>query len=179
MNSPDGDERARSVADTVARRSYGKLVAFLAARTRDVASAEDALSDAFVSALASWPVHGCPSNPEAWLLTAARRKLIDIARRRRHEDTANEPMQLHAEGWDEARTDVDVPDHRLALDVCLRASGDRAGHSGAVDSADIARTQCRNDRVGVSHVPGDHGPATRARQEQDQASRHSVSHTGA
>ncbi len=115
MNFPDGDERARSMADTVARRSYGKLVAFLAARTRDVASAEDALSEAFVSALANWPSNGCPSNPEAWLLTAARRKLIDIARRRRHEDTATEPLQLLAEGWDDARPDADIPDHRLAL----------------------------------------------------------------
>jgi predicted RNA polymerase sigma factor len=115
MNSPGDDERARSVADSVARRSYGKLVAFLAAGTRDVASAEDALSEAFVSALANWPLNGCPSNPEAWLLTAARRKLIDIARRRRHEDTATEQMQLIAEGWDEARPDADIPDHRLAL----------------------------------------------------------------
>src|SRR5262245_24290700 len=50
----EGDERARSTADAVARRSYGKLVAFLAARTRDVAAAEDALADAFTSALADW-----------------------------------------------------------------------------------------------------------------------------
>ena len=48
----EGDVQAQSTADAVARRSYGKLVAFLAARTRDVAAAEDALSEAFVSALA-------------------------------------------------------------------------------------------------------------------------------
>ena len=66
----DGDEQARSMADAVARRSYGKLVAFLASRTRDVAAAEDALSEAFAAALADWPVNGCPSNPEAWLLTS-------------------------------------------------------------------------------------------------------------
>ena len=74
----DGDERARGSADAVARRSYGKLVAYLAARTGDVAAAEDALSEAFVAALANWPRQGCPSNPEAWLLTVARRKLIDF-----------------------------------------------------------------------------------------------------
>ena len=77
----EGDE-ARKTADAVARRSYGKLVAFLAARTRDVTAAEDALSEAFASALADWPVNGCPRNPEGWLLTVARRKLIDGVRRR-------------------------------------------------------------------------------------------------
>jgi DNA-directed RNA polymerase specialized sigma24 family protein len=45
MNSCEGEAQARSMTDTVARRSYGKLVAFLASRTRDVAAAEDALSD--------------------------------------------------------------------------------------------------------------------------------------
>src|SRR5712664_1692799 len=71
MTFPEGDAQAHSTADAVARRSYGKLVAFLAARTRDVAAAEDALSEAFASALADWPLNGCPSNPEAWLLTVA------------------------------------------------------------------------------------------------------------
>src|SRR5437879_11718150 len=82
MNSREGDEQARSTAEAVARRSYGKLVAFLAARTHDVASAEDALSEAFAAALADWPRNGCPSNPAGWLLTVARRKTIDLARRR-------------------------------------------------------------------------------------------------
>ncbi len=77
------DEKARAAAEAVARASYGKLVAYLAARTRDVAGAEDALADAFAAALADWPVHGVPDKPEAWLMTVARRKLIDTARRRR------------------------------------------------------------------------------------------------
>src|SRR6266496_4974682 len=72
MDSRQGDAQANSTADAIARRSYGKLVAFLAARTRDMAAAEDALSEAFASALlADWPLNGCPSNPEAWLLTVA------------------------------------------------------------------------------------------------------------
>ncbi len=54
---------ARATAEAVARRSYGKLVAFLAARTRDVAGAEDALSDAFAAALADWPRDGMPEKP--------------------------------------------------------------------------------------------------------------------
>jgi predicted RNA polymerase sigma factor len=103
--------QARSTAEAVARRSYGKLVAFLAARARDVAAAEDALSEAFASALAEWPVKGCPSNPEAWLLTVARRKLIDAARRRRTSDAATAQLRLLTEDVDE----VEIPDRRLAL----------------------------------------------------------------
>src|SRR5882672_3630891 len=110
MNLYEGDSQARSTADAVARRSYCKLVAFLAARTRDVAAAEDALSEAFASALADWPRNGCPSNPEAWLMTVARRKIIDVARRRRREELATEPLELVAEGLDAARADADIPD---------------------------------------------------------------------
>ena len=91
------------MADAVARRSYGKLVAFLAARTGDLAAAEDALSEAFVSALENWPRNGCPSNPEAWLLTVARRKVIDLARRRRSGEIAVEPLELVAEWLDPAQ----------------------------------------------------------------------------
>jgi predicted RNA polymerase sigma factor len=113
MNS--GDAQAHSTADAVARRSYGKLVAFLAARTRDVAAAEDALSEAFASALIDWPRNGCPSNPEAWLLTVARRKLIDGARRRSNSEAATAQLQLFAEELDAAAADADIPDRRLAL----------------------------------------------------------------
>jgi predicted RNA polymerase sigma factor len=112
---PRGDEQARSTADTVARRSYGKLVAFLAARTRDVAAAEDALSEAFASALVDWPRNGAPSNPEAWLLTVARRKLIDVARRRSTGEAATGELQLLAEGLEAAAADAEIPDRRLAL----------------------------------------------------------------
>src|SRR5262245_3359499 len=115
MNFREGDAQVRSAADAVARRSYGKLVAFLAARTQDVAQAEDALSEAFASALADWPRHGCPSNPEAWLLTVARRKMIDVARRRRSGEAAARQLQLLSEGLDTAATEAKIPDQRLAL----------------------------------------------------------------
>ena len=111
----EGDAHARRTADTVARRSYGKLVAFLAARTRDVAAAEDALSEAFASALVDWPLHGCPSNPEAWLLTVARRKVIDVARRRSSGEAATRQLQILAEGLDAAAAQAAIPDRRLAL----------------------------------------------------------------
>lgn len=114
MSCVEGDAQARGTADAVARRSYGKLVAFLAARTRDVAQAEDALSSAFAAALADWPRNGCPANPEAWLLTVARRKMIDGARRRRSGEVAAAQLQLLAEGLYAAEA-ADIPDQRLAL----------------------------------------------------------------
>jgi predicted RNA polymerase sigma factor len=115
MTFHDGDEQARSTADAVARRSYGKLVAFLAARTRDVAAAEDALSEAFASALADWPRNGCPSNPEAWLLTVARRKAIDMHRGRLRHEIAGGQLRIMAEGLDAAAAESEIPDQRLAL----------------------------------------------------------------
>jgi len=114
MSCVEGDAQARGTADAVARRSYGKLVAFLAARTRDVAQAEDALSSAFAAALADWPRNGCPANPEAWLLTVARRKMIDGVRRRRSGEVAAAQLQLLAEGLHAAEA-ADIPDQRLAL----------------------------------------------------------------
>ncbi len=115
FDSSAGDGPARSMADAVARRSYGKLVALLAVRTGDLAAAEDALSEAFVKALADWPRNGCPSNPEAWLLTVARRKLIDIARGRRSREIAAEHLEMVTRELDAAGTDEEIPDKRLAL----------------------------------------------------------------
>jgi predicted RNA polymerase sigma factor len=108
----------RDTAESVARRSYGKLVAFLAARSRDVAAAEDALAEAFALALADWQVHGCPASPEAWLLTVARRKLIDGARRQRTTEGAKDHLDLLLEELDAscaAEQSGTIPDHRLAL----------------------------------------------------------------
>ncbi|WP_017300168.1 RNA polymerase sigma factor [Nodosilinea nodulosa] len=74
---------ARRAAELAARNSYGRLVAYLAVRSRDVSAAEDALGDAFLAALKTWPSQGLPANPEAWLLVAARRRLIDTNRHAR------------------------------------------------------------------------------------------------
>src|SRR6202040_1487372 len=91
---PENDQPAREAAEAVARRSYGKLVAFLAARTSDVAGAEDALSEAFAAALVDWPASGTPESPEAWLMAVARRKMIDASRRRRSREGAAGHLQL-------------------------------------------------------------------------------------
>src|SRR5262245_47679668 len=114
-NPPDDTTTARATAEAVARRSYGKLVALLAARTHDVAAAEDALADAFAAALKNWPENGTPAKPEAWLLTAARRKSIDAVRRRQSRQAATGHLQLIADELDAASAETDIPDKRLAL----------------------------------------------------------------
>jgi len=114
----DGDRHACAAAERTARQGYGKLVAFLAHRTRDVAAAEDALSEAFAAALADWPSQGVPDRPEAWLLTVARRKAADGARRRRRGEEAASHLRLLAEELaegDAEPSEAQIPDHRLAL----------------------------------------------------------------
>lgn len=103
-----------NIAEAVARASYGRLVAFIAARTGDVAGAEDALSEAFAAALTVWPAQGVPDNPPAWLLTVARRKLIDASRRNRISLEAGVHLRLLAEEFS-VESEAAVPDERLAL----------------------------------------------------------------
>ena len=111
MTDDAGDAPAPRAAEAVARRSYGRLVAYLAARTRDVAAAEDALSEAFAAALADWPRSGCPSNPEGWLMTVARRKLIDAARRRGSERRRRRRCGSWPRDWKRRRR---TPRYRIA-----------------------------------------------------------------
>jgi predicted RNA polymerase sigma factor len=122
----ESETLAHSVAGTVARRSYGKLVAFLAFRCGDVAAAEDALSEAFAAALESWPEQGCPANPEAWLLTVARRKSIDALRRNARIDDDADLDQLASAAGDGG----EIPDRRLALMfACAHPSIDATIHA--------------------------------------------------
>jgi RNA polymerase sigma-70 factor (ECF subfamily) len=111
-----GPAAARAAAEAVARRSYGKLVALLASRTRDVAGAEDALADAFAAALVEWPERGVPRSPEAWLLTVARRRWIDATRRRKSAEEGADHVRLLAEELEAgAAAAGPLPDERLAL----------------------------------------------------------------
>jgi predicted RNA polymerase sigma factor len=93
--------------------SYGRLLASLAAPTRDIGAAEDALADAIERALVRWPVDGIPANPEGWLLTVARNRLRDVWKSHAHRMTG--PL---ADDHDRA-TDADdmpaIPDRRLEL----------------------------------------------------------------
>ncbi|RXS95214.1 RNA polymerase sigma factor [Silvibacterium dinghuense] len=115
MSNAGGGVLAHEVAEATARHSYGKLIAFLAARSGDVASAEDALADAFAAALDRWPVDGPPANPEAWLLTVARRRLVDDLRKRRS-DIGADALEAIASSLSIAAEDMGkIPDRRLAL----------------------------------------------------------------
>ena len=128
MVNPANDDQAYAAAEAVALRSRGKLIAYLAARFGDVAAAEDALSEAFASALSVWSEKGCPDNPEGWLLTAARRKLIDHLRRNRETSSDDEPEQL-ADAMISAADD-EFPDRRLALlFACAHPAIDPAIHA--------------------------------------------------
>lgn len=108
-------ETARAAAEAAARQSYGKLVAWLAARMRDVAGAEDALAEAFAAALERWPKSGVPEKPEAWLLAVARRRDVDAVRRRLTGEAARDHLQLIAEEVEARVTNDDLPDERLRL----------------------------------------------------------------
>jgi RNA polymerase sigma-70 factor (ECF subfamily) len=106
---------AGATAERVARVSYGRLVAILSARDRDVAAAEDALSDAFAAALDTWPSTGVPENPEAWLLTTARRRRLDGWRRTRVREDAVPELALLSDLQVPAADGGHFPDRRLGL----------------------------------------------------------------
>lgn len=107
---------ARAIAEETARASYGRLLAWLCARTGDVAAAEDALSDAFRAALEHWPTTGVPASPEAWIITAARRKLIDQGRKAKTRVEAVPALVLAAEEAEaKAEMKSPFPDERLKL----------------------------------------------------------------
>jgi RNA polymerase sigma-70 factor (ECF subfamily) len=106
---------ARVAAEAAARASYGRLLAWLTARSRDVAAAEDALAEAFRAALQAWPERGVPDSPEAWLLTAARRNLGQAGRHARVRADAAPTLRVLAEEAGDRADQVALPDKRLEL----------------------------------------------------------------
>jgi len=114
----------------VARESYGRLVAYLSSRTRDVGSAEDALGNALVAALETWPRDGVPQNPEAWLLTTARRSFIDLLRHRQVAEASEPTLALLREESKDKTLSPEFPDERLKLlFVCAHPAIDPAMHT--------------------------------------------------
>ena len=131
-------------AAAVARESYGRLVAYLAARSHDIAAAEDALADAFAAALEHWPRDGVPDAPEAWLLTTARRRLHDRWRHARVEADAEPTLAILFDELAEAPAETRFPDERLKLMfVCAHPAIDPAARPAlmlqAVLGLDAAR----------------------------------------
>jgi RNA polymerase sigma-70 factor (ECF subfamily) len=115
--TPGGQPPVEAAIEQVVASSYDRLIAYLASVSGDIAAAEDALSDALLAAVRTWPQRGVPDRPETWLVTVARRSLIDAARRRETAMRAlpeiarryEEPIQDDLDGWDV------VPDRRLEL----------------------------------------------------------------
>ncbi len=105
--------RAAQAAEQAARLAYGRLVAILAAGTRDVAAAEDALAEAFHTALRRWPETGVPDNPAAWLLTAARRGQGHARRHAQVEAAAEPTLRLLLQ--EDAPELAEIPDRRFQL----------------------------------------------------------------
>ncbi|MBI3561736.1 MAG: RNA polymerase subunit sigma-70 [Gammaproteobacteria bacterium] len=140
-------EDVHRAIERVARESYGHLIAYLSARTRDVAGAEDALSEALLAALRLWPSEGVPQKPEAWLLTTARRRLIDRARHERMRTANTLTLQLITEETQEITASEQFPDERLKLlFVCAHPAIDPDVHTPlmlqtvlGLDAARIAR----------------------------------------
>jgi predicted RNA polymerase sigma factor len=124
------DDLAQRAVESVARQSYGRLVALLSARTRDVAAAEDALADALMSALTTWPRDGVPQNPQGWLMTAARNRLLDQARHRWVRDNSAPTLELMMSDLYETADPDALPDERLKLLlVCAHPAIDRDMHT--------------------------------------------------
>ena len=121
------EENTHRTIERVARESYGRLVAYLSVQTHDLASAEDALSNALVSALTHWPKDGVPQNPEGWLLTSARHSFVDLVRHQRVAEASESTLLLLRE---EPREETLFQDERLKLlFVCAHPAIDPTMHT--------------------------------------------------
>ena len=151
MNKGSQEDIQSAVGRTierVARESYGRLVAYLSVHTHDLASAEDALSEALVSALKAWPRDGLPQNPEAWLLTTARHSLIDVIRHQRVVLASEPTLALLKENSPEANLSTEFPDERLKLlFVCAHPAIDPAMHTPL-----MLQTVLGMDAVRIAHA---------------------------
>jgi RNA polymerase sigma-70 factor (ECF subfamily) len=111
----DGDAHFESFY----RDEFGRVLAIVVRLVGDLATAEEAVQDAFEIALQRWPEDGWPANPRAWLVSTARHKAIDSLRRTgrlseiREELRNTEPLWRDAD--DGERSDDAIPDERLRL----------------------------------------------------------------
>lgn len=99
------------------RAQYGRVVAILVGRFGDIDLAEEAVQDAFAAALQHWPTDGVPSNPAAWIISAARNRAINVVRREAsRENRHTEALRLQEQTEPlESPEDTAVKDDRLRL----------------------------------------------------------------
>jgi len=97
------------------REGWGRAVAALTRVLGDISLAEDAVQDAFTTALERWPRDGLPDNPDAWIIATARNRAIDRLRRERT-FSRKAPLLARLEALPAEEEDVSsIPDDRLAL----------------------------------------------------------------
>ena len=108
--------------ERIFREEYGRAVAVLVRRFGDIDLAEEAVQDAFTTALQRWTADGVPPSPAGWLITTARNRIIDRLRREASRDDRHvQAALLHGSGSGEAESeedgmgDEDVGDERLRL----------------------------------------------------------------
>ncbi|MDJ0379863.1 sigma-70 family RNA polymerase sigma factor [Streptomyces sp. G-G2] len=110
--------RTDNTVETVFRIESARIIASAARIVRDVGLAEEIAQDALVEALEQWPRTGVPENPAAWLTTTARRRAVDLVRRR---ETYARKLAVLGRDLDEAACDPepagpdDIDDDLLRL----------------------------------------------------------------
>jgi RNA polymerase sigma-70 factor (ECF subfamily) len=106
-------ETARSV-ETVFRQEYGRAVSVLVRAFGDIDLAEEGVQEAFVVATERWVIDGLPPSPAGWIITTARRKILDRLRREASRDERHAQSALLSQR-DEPDQDLAVQDDRLRL----------------------------------------------------------------
>lgn len=101
------------------RSEYGRTVAVLVRMLGDLGAAEDAVQEAFTAAVQTWPERGVPPNPQAWVITVARRRAIDRLRR---EDTARDHLRRATPATPEPAAESLEDDELRLLFLCCHAS---------------------------------------------------------
>lgn len=102
--------------ERIFREEYGRAVAVLVRRFGDIDLAEEAVQDAFATAVQRWPVEGLPPSPPGWLITTARNRLIDRLRRDASRDDRHaQAVLLHGSQTETAPEEDVVSDDRLRL----------------------------------------------------------------
>ena len=111
---PGGPVLATSEIERVFREEYGRAVAVLVRMFGDIDIAEEAVQDAFTTAVQQWPSTGVPPSPVGWIITTARNRAIDRLRREASRADRHAQAALLHEGREPAE-EVAVPDDRLRL----------------------------------------------------------------
>lgn len=106
------DPETHRAIDAVWRIEAPRLIAGLARLVRDVGTAEELAQDALLAALEQWPAEGVPRNPGAWLMTAGKRRALDLFRREQMLERKHRELGLELE----ERQERAVPDLDAALD---------------------------------------------------------------